>query len=177
MAIGNRGGGRPRLPTAVKAMRGTLRPDREPKDEPKPAPSSATAPPSLLAAERRVWNETAPILIANGLLTEADRETLARYCAAMVEWRNARRMIRKTGGPVIVVNGVQQRNQWVKLRDEAQKTLNEIAREFGMTPASRPKLGRAARGAGEDPPPLPRPDAGAAPSAKTFDEFLAAKPH
>lgn len=162
--------GRPPKPTMAKILAGTYRPDRAVVDEPMPAPSALDPPPELRAAERRVWSEIAPKLIRHGLLTELDRGALGRFCAAKVEYETARRKIRSSGGAVLVVNGARQRNPWIRIRDDAAKTLAEIGREFGMSPAARPKLGRTARG--DDPPP-PRPADDGGP---TLAELLASRP-
>jgi phage terminase small subunit len=79
------------VPSAVKRARGTYRADRAPRREAEPELVS-TVPPApkwlTLKAERQVWADTAAVLIAAGLLTLADHDTLAAYCRAKVNYIN-----------------------------------------------------------------------------------------
>ncbi len=142
--------GRPRKPTAVHRLAGTFRPDRHGGDEPTPAASTGRAPETLTEAERAVWVRVSKTLRAVGLLTVADRDALARYCEATVEYEMARREL-LDHGVVVTFGGQTIRSPWIGIRDVARKTMLDLMREFGMTPASRPRLGRPARGDGDAP--------------------------
>lgn len=83
-------GPRPK-PTRMKVIEGTFRPDRAPKNEPKPPAKIPTAPkwlgPDAKAEWRRVTKQLAPL----EMLTELDRTTLALYCQALQDYLDAQR--------------------------------------------------------------------------------------
>ncbi len=65
--------GRPRLPARVKELRGTLHPEREPKNPARSAGSRVPAPPrGMSEGMRRVWLELAQQVDALGVYTASD---------------------------------------------------------------------------------------------------------
>lgn len=177
MALGNRGG-RPRKPTALHKLHGTERPGRSSTDEPKPRALTRDDPPMTLEREgAELWRDMVAELRQLGMLTQVDRAALAAYCAAFGRLAEARRQMRRSGGAVVKSSdGTLRLSPWFRIEKAASETLTRLAIEFGFTPASRPRLGRPARG-GDDPPP-PKPDApGGSADGDSFDKFLASRPH
>ncbi len=77
--------GRPPKPTQLKVLQGTYRPDRANPGEIFPDAPNDLAPPEWLSERAQAkWNELAPMLASNGLLTECDLDTLALYCVTWV---------------------------------------------------------------------------------------------
>lgn len=121
--MGGRGSGRPTKPTALKILTGNPGGRPLPENEPEPR-GEAVMPAWLLDFPRAVavWQEVAPRIQAMGLLTDADQETFARYCALTAEHRKdpeafpASKMAR----------------------------LDSLEARFGMDPSSRARLGGAA---------------------------------
>ncbi len=82
--------GRPRKPTALKQLQGTYRPDRANASEAFPdAPLSLDPPPFLSGRAKDKWHDVAPMLARNGLLTEADTDTLGVYCQTWARYVEA----------------------------------------------------------------------------------------
>ena len=113
-----------RKPTALKMLHGTNRADRANPAEPQPA-VGAKSPPWLPknGAARSAWNRLAPILSDLRVLTVADAEALGLACEALAEYLAARR----------------DPNGW-RRADSAWKRYLAALRDFGLTPASRPKV-------------------------------------
>ena len=109
--------GRPRKPTALHALHGTHRADRHGNgDEPQPAAAGLEAPNWLKAAGRRVWEELAPVVHANGCLTEMDVELFGHACTSLAIARRAPKNVRNL------------------------EIANKILARFGMTPSDRAKI-------------------------------------
>ena len=73
----------------------------------------------MKGAGRRVWDELAPVVHANGCLTEMDVEMFSHACK---RFAIARRRSGREG-------------------DRALELANGIVARFGMTPADRAKIG------------------------------------
>jgi phage terminase small subunit len=78
--MGNKNSGRRPQPTALKVLRGN--PGQRPINdaEPKPPAGDVAKPASLSVAAAVVWDEEAPIAIAMGTLTKADRRAFGTMC-------------------------------------------------------------------------------------------------
>ena len=79
-----RGGTRNKLPSALRAVKGTReRPHH--KREPKVSAEIPEAPRHLTADEQELWDYYAPLLGGSRVLTLQDRDTLAQYCEARAQ--------------------------------------------------------------------------------------------
>jgi phage terminase small subunit len=108
--------GRPRKPTALKLLQGNPGKRRLNESEPMPPAASLEAPHWLKAAGRRVWEELAPPVQAEGLLTVLDVELFAHAC---VQLAAARRSTRDK---------------------KSLDVANRILARFGFTPSDRARL-------------------------------------
>jgi P27 family predicted phage terminase small subunit len=98
-------------------------------------------PPGYLSeAAKAVWRVVAPQLIAHGLLTTADEPMLSAYCEAVITHRQATAEVRANGLTVLGVRGGLVRNPATAVADESAKAVRSFAAEFGLTPASRPRV-------------------------------------
>lgn len=131
----------PRTPTALKELRGTRRPDREPAAIAEPDPEIPAPPVSLAAApwgERALaeWHYIAPRLASLGLLSALDGTMLAAYCHAVGRHEYALEQISLHGA-------TQEKGGWVQVRPEVtimRDALNDIKRFgalFGLSPSDR----------------------------------------
>lgn len=133
--------GRPRKPTALKALEGTLRPDRMNRGEACPARTRRPpAPPARLegrAAE--IWRRLAAELHRLGVLTVLDHQTLADYCVLSAQIETAEKEAAAT--PVIDgAHGGKVRSPWVILLEHAIALRNRLGTELGLTPAARGRI-------------------------------------
>jgi len=136
--------GRKPKPTALKQLAGN--PGKRPlnADEPEFAPSEAAAPVYLRGAAKDEWDRLAATLLAQKVLTTADRAALAGYCQAFADWQKAQLVLNKGGknGGFTFKTG----NGYVQQRPEvaiAQKSLSLMLKfgvEFGLTPSSRARM-------------------------------------
>jgi P27 family predicted phage terminase small subunit len=103
-------------------------------------PSDGEPPEYLSEEAKTVWRVVAPQLLEHGLLTEMDEPLLTAYCEAVVTHRMATEEVRANGITVTGVRGGLVKNPACTVADEAAKAVRSFAMEFGLTPASRPRL-------------------------------------
>ena len=118
-----------RKPTALKVMQGTNQPSRSNPAEPEFEPTDGLEPPEWLRDGEAVaaWREWAGLLESQRVLTEADRRALGMMCnmesAAVQKWN--------AGAAPSAAELTQ---------------LRMMYNEFGLTPASRPKVSSLGKG-------------------------------
>src|SRR5262249_47526114 len=130
--------GRPRKPVALKLLAGETRPSElAPPVEPD---IGDTSPPTWMAADTKyleVWQAIAPGLEAKGMLTHWDVEALARYCVAVVRYREAVRLI--DAGELVVTNqrGQTAKNPMLQVERDQAMLATTLGARFGLTPGDR----------------------------------------
>lgn len=144
-------GGHNRLPTAVKAGRGTLRKSRTNHTEPvrierRPVP---TYP--LDEIGEAFWQVWEPGLWANGTLSETDSTALTLLCYTASEWVKAANKCTKCGRweTVYDKNGEPSGSveaAWSKLEMKLFDRFTKLLRAFGMDPVSRSTIHAISRG-------------------------------
>lgn len=152
--------GRKQTPTKLKELHGNPGKRGLPKHEPDPTPvTQAELPPvpshfgEEAAAE---WHRIVGEYSSLGLLTILDIGLLAAYCVAYGRWVESERIVREKGAVVKTIAGNLIQNPYLAIANKAIEQMIKIGIEFGMTPASRPRMGRdAAMG-------LPAPSSGVA---------------
>jgi P27 family predicted phage terminase small subunit len=117
-----------------------------PQDEPKPAPIAPECPKHLAKAAKDEWNRITPELEKLGLLTRIDMAALAAYCQAYARWIEAEKMIKKHGVLVQTPNGYPVVSPYMTIINKALDHMKGFLVEFGLTPASRTRIGTAATG-------------------------------
>lgn len=119
--------GQPPKPTSLKILQGTFRKDRANPEEPTVAPSSLRPPPYLDADAKKHWRVFAKELLDMGVLTTADRTTLARYCELQVLYRTTKKQADYSPKMIGIL---------LKLAIE----LRTLEIQFGCTPSSRTRV-------------------------------------
>lgn len=131
-------------PTAILEKRGSWRAKINP-DEPMPSKSTPVAPDFVTDSALTLWNETVFELEAMGVLTQADKNLLARYCVLYDRWIQAERKIKARGmvypvkgqdGNIIAVKEFPE----VRIASNLSSQLLQMEREFGLSPASRTRI-------------------------------------
>jgi len=136
---GNSSSGISGLPTAIKKVRGTHRPHRDTGVEPMPSTVGIKKPSGLSVRASACWNEIVPKLKAAGVMTVIDTHALAQYCELYVIWMAAIENIDSKGAVVETERGPV-RSPWFDTAMKTMAQMQKLLTEFGMTPASRPKI-------------------------------------
>jgi P27 family predicted phage terminase small subunit len=132
-------------PTVLRVLRGN--PSKTPINDLEPQPSAfgIETPDWLEGAALDKWNQMLPRLLSMKVMTVADQETLARYCALWEQWKKNYDFVRQ-GGDVLVIRDeagtvkfMQQTPQATAMKQLATMLLT-IEQQFGMTPSSRTQV-------------------------------------
>ena len=110
--------------------------------------------PSYLGkAAKAEWRRVARILVARGILADADLATLGAYCSAVGVCQQCERAIAEQGVTVIGPKGLQ-RHPALGALATAQTNVRQLAGELGLTPTSRNRAGLQGEEADDDTSPL-----------------------
>ena len=132
--------GRKPLPTPVKLMKATARPQRLNKDEPRAPVAVPEAPVHLDGRARTKYAEMAEMLARYGVMTELDSGALARYAVIWCRWVDAEDALKRVGPTVTTVAGNLIQNPHLSLANRCLSQLAQIESEFGLTPSSRTRV-------------------------------------
>ncbi len=138
--------GRPRKPTALKALEGNRGKRPLPENEPKPAPVVETPdPPSWINKEgKQIWKQLFPQLKRIGILTSIDINSFEALCYYYGEWREGIREIKKNGKYYLYTNKAGATNEIerpiVKITQKAFENYKSMCTEFGLTASSRTRI-------------------------------------
>src|SRR5690606_4327563 len=143
--------GRKPLPTHLKLVKGTARPHRLNKAEPKPVVATPEPPDHLDEAAKLKFTEMAELLARHGVMTELDTHALARYVVIWRRWPEAEQEVKRRGPVVTTSNDARsQTPRWaVASKCLAQRAQSEA--EFGLTRASRSRTRMAEPAETSDP--------------------------
>lgn len=136
------GAGRKPLPTAVKAVKGTLRKSRTNQAEPGPTASLADPPLDMREAATDLWR----YLVGNtpaGVLHANNAALLERYCELLAQYRDVVHEIARRGvGGLLAKDrfGLPTRSILFELQVELSHLLRECEAELGFTPVSRARV-------------------------------------
>jgi P27 family predicted phage terminase small subunit len=135
--------GPPKTPTAMRAARGTLRVHRA--DEPQPPIGGVVMPGHLGEVAAARWRELLPMLQAVRVMTQADIESLARYCDTYEWWLATRAKLKKEGDTYPILNDggevkyIAQRPE-VSIAHKLAQQLRQLEQDFGLNPSARASL-------------------------------------
>ena len=139
--------GPPPEPTVFRELRGN--PSKRPFNiyEPKPdeVPEDFPAPDWLEGEARGKWEYVIPILVRMKVMTEADVETIARYCALWEQWKINYDHV-KAGHGVLPLRDDKGNIKYLQTTPYASqmrslaRELLRIEQEFGLTPSSRSQV-------------------------------------
>ena len=138
--------GRKPIPTGIKELRGNPSRQRLPDD---PAfPGGLPECPAGLSGEAKAeWNRIIEqIRHVPGLLRMVDRSALAAYCQSWSRWIEAEIAMEEHGVVILDRYGQLKRSPWSTVSEHERRQMLSFASEFGLTPASRARVG-AAQGA------------------------------
>ncbi len=128
-----------KLPTAVRVLHGTARPS-DLEREPHPDGRLPVMPRDMDAGAERAWRRAVRAMRATGALTRADRDVLRAYAEAVSRYE---RLVSELGDAPLLLPGREHtmvRNPLVAMTRDAADQVRMLARELGLTPASRAGL-------------------------------------
>jgi len=142
-------------PTHLKLLKGN--PGKRVLNDNEPQPEMLDdfiAPPHVFEDDlaARKWDEAVRVLHDMGVMTEADVETLARYCLLWSHWMAMREQCKQLGRQIIHYEADPNRTDgrlrirwaqpapWAVDEKAARKDLLQLEREFGLTPSSRSQV-------------------------------------
>lgn len=132
--------GRKPKPTAVKLAEGNRGKRRLNADEPRPAGSLPDCPAHLSVEAKAEWDRLAENMNAVGLLTQADRTTMAAYCQCYGRWVEAEQKLAQTPAILRMPSGYIQQSPWLTISNKQLELMARYMAELGLTPASRSRL-------------------------------------
>jgi P27 family predicted phage terminase small subunit len=132
--------GRPRKPSALKLIQGTLDGRRVVKNEAHLEIAIPDPPPHLSGEARAEWDRICPELASVGLLARADRAAMAAYCKCWADWVNACIAVDVEGITIIGAHGGEVENPKARVKDRTAGLMHRFLVEFGLTPASRSRI-------------------------------------
>jgi P27 family predicted phage terminase small subunit len=129
--------GRHAIPTKIKAIQGTLRKDRTPKNEPEADLLSIPQPPDNLGeAGKALFVRTCAKLVQLNMLTNAGIPQIERYSFAYQLWINANSHLK----PDQMALDVNSSRTWFNILKESHKMMQEFEDRWGLSPASQNKV-------------------------------------
>jgi P27 family predicted phage terminase small subunit len=89
------------------------------------------------------WERVGPELLRLKLLTVLDTPVFAAYCEAYATWVLAERLLAEAGGKLTITTarGNEVPHPLLRIANYAAADMLKFGSEFGMTPASRSRLG------------------------------------
>lgn len=132
--------GRRAKPTAIKKAEGNRGKRKLNQNEPMPEKGLPDCPEYLKVDAKEAWAILAPQLNELGVLTKIDGLALGRLCDCFADVLSAQRLIDRDGETYVAENGLIKANPAVGQKRAADAQLKSYMIEFGLTPASRPKL-------------------------------------
>jgi len=132
--------GRKPLPTHLKLVKGTARPHRLNKAEPKPVVATPDPPDHLDEGASTKFTEMAEMLARHGVMTELDTGALARYVVIWRRWLEAEVEVKRRGHVVKTSNDNIIQNPFLAVANKCLAQMHQIESEFGLTPSSRSRI-------------------------------------
>lgn len=147
--------GRPPKPTNLKVLEGN--PGKRPLsvNEPKPKPIPPKCPAWMAPEGKKLWKRLMPELERLGLMTIVDGAAFEAVCQNYATWVKCEKHLKKYGLTMKLYTKARDEYEIprpeVAIGQKALKSVHTFMTEFGLTPASRVKLGTKPGGEEEDP--------------------------
>ena len=127
-------------PTSIKRLEGNPGERKLNELEPPPKVGVPECPDYLDEVARREWDRLTAILVSMKVLTEADYIALANLCQAYSTLMNAQKQMNKTGILYKSKSGYIQQSPLLGIIHTQTTIVNNLLREFGLTPSSRTRV-------------------------------------
>ena len=110
------------------------------KLEPQPRRAAPKCPAYLDENAKTEWRRLVPVLRRMKVLTEADYMALSSLCQAYSTMVKAQSKLTESGLLFKTQSGYVQQSPLLSIVNSCVETITRLAREFGLTPASRTRL-------------------------------------
>ena len=127
-------------PTAIKKVQGNPGKRKLNALEPQLPPGLPECPDHLDETARQEWARVSLVLVGMRVLTEADYIGLANLCQAYSTLIAAQKQINKSGILYKTKSGYIQQNPLLGIVHTQTTIVNNLLREFGLTPSSRTRV-------------------------------------
>lgn len=133
------GAGRKPKPTALKLLLGN--PGGRPLNdaEPQYPVKLPSCPAHLAALARTEWKRIGKMLLAQGVITEADRAALAGYCVAWGRHAEAEARIKRFG-MLLNVRGALEPSPYLAISERWLVIADRFGAQLGLSPSSRTRI-------------------------------------
>ena len=108
--------------------------------EPQPRRIAPKCPPYLDEAAKAEWRRLVPVLRRMRVLTEGDYMMLGSLCQAYSTMMKAQAKLTESGLLFKTQTGYVQQSPLLGIVNSCVETITRLAREFGLSPASRSRL-------------------------------------
>lgn len=139
-----------KMPTALKVLHGERRSSRLNEREPQ-GKGRPIMPANMSVGAQSVWRRILRAFGDNGIITDADRDTLRLYCEAVDRYVTAQKLYLELG-PLVrgARRGEQVKNPLHQVIRDNAVLVRSMARELGLTPSARTGLQLPDHGAGDE---------------------------
>ena len=137
--MAHKNGGR-RIPTALRVLKGNDKPYLMNDQEPKPTTSNLGPPDHLSDSAKRHWLTISKQLEQAGIIADTDTVAFGVLCESIAQWIEITSEIDKAGMLVDGRDGFLVLNPAFNASDKLASRIRLYCTEYGMTPASRPKV-------------------------------------
>ncbi|MEI6178000.1 MAG: phage terminase small subunit P27 family [Verrucomicrobiota bacterium] len=101
------------------------------------------APDWLSESAKEVWNDLAPLLVAEGRLKPHQHACFGAYCLAAGNVRDCGAALARDGIVISGRSGTQVRHPAASILNGAAQQVLSLGKQFGLTPASKARLDKA----------------------------------
>lgn len=129
-------------PTILKIAKGNPGKRRLNQSEPKPAADAIQPPDWVTGKSLEKWQEVVPKLLGMGVMTNADVDTIARYCTMYEQYVKYLEQVRR-GLDVLVIRDDAGKVKYMQstpaatMMTKLAASMLRIEQEFGLTPSAR----------------------------------------
>lgn len=133
---------KPKLPTEIKRLKGTLQKCRTNQNEPQFEKVSDWIPAPTHLGEMAIqeWNRVIALIGPSGVIQKTDLTMLEAYCAAYENYRVCLDLVTKTKPAIKDSNGNLKKNPLWQQLNECMTIMLRLAQEFGLTPVARSRV-------------------------------------
>jgi P27 family predicted phage terminase small subunit len=141
--------GRPPKNNQLKILSGSKRAKKMTR-RPKVDTPMWPCPDHVINHGKELWNTVGPVLLTNGIMNELDRSCFAMLCSTYDRLMKFQAILREDGPILEDKQGRMKKHPIATIISQHESLLKTYCQDFGMTPASRSRLGFTIDGVGQE---------------------------